>query len=163
MKAMAVPRESLACLAVLFASAAALGQPDAGPDKDQRLPGVHEIEVPTRLLVESKAGSFRVSVDPKGKKKVGVQVRAGMILGTEMTLTMAQGGKEIEHQVGLSSGTSFDHGESIFPAEGHQGARVEVRLKLFETDVPVRSHWSPAGASYRVLWEGTLVRDLPGP
>jgi hypothetical protein len=159
------PSSLLAVLAVLGASVSALGQGDAGVGKPMAQPpsSTLEIKVPTRLAIETQETSYRVRIDPKHSRTITVEVRAGMLLGTETTLSVLQGAKEIEHQIGLSSGASFDHGESIFPAKDHQGARVEVRLKLFETDVPVQSHWAPASSSYRVLWEGTISGNLHGP
>jgi hypothetical protein len=39
---------------------------------------------------------------------------------------------------------------------------VEVRLTLFETDIPPQHHWAPGTGKYKILWAKALKADVVG-
>ncbi len=122
------------------------------------------IEVPTRLRVVRSDAALEVSVDQRGKRKLSISASAGGILGVEQQLSVHPVGEaKGATSTGLSGGTSFDLGTSLFhlvpdglPVAG-VAYLVEVKLTLFETDVPPQHHWAPRAGKFRVLWAGTLT------
>lgn len=121
------------------------------------------IEVPTRLEVVRSDGTLEISVDQRGKRKRSISASAGGILGVEYQLSVRRVGEaKGPASRGLSGGTSFELGTSLFhldpdglPVRG-VAYLVEMKLTLFETDVPPRHHWDPRAGTFRVLWTGTL-------
>lgn len=119
------------------------------------------LSVPTRLAISRTATTLSVAVAEGDRRQVSVDATPGLILGVEHQLVVSTKGMRAARE-GLSSGTDFNLGTSIFnratdglplPGTAH---RVEVKLIMFETDRLPEHLWDPHGPKYRVLWTGTL-------
>lgn len=123
------------------------------------------MRVPAGLRLARALDSLSVSVDPAATATTTVVVEPGMHLGIESEERVAAQGQPMPAagRLGLASGTSLDGSVSTWntsqdglPVPGTRYV-AEVRLVLFETDVPPGHMWSPrSGKHYKVLWTRTL-------
>jgi hypothetical protein len=127
----------------------------AAPDK------ATELKVPARLSISRTEDRLEVSVDLGSLAPVSVELGKGHFSGFKHELRVYRDGAAVvSGRHGLS--TSPDIGTAMINAKedgipkAGQTYRVEVKLELFETDVPPGHHWRPEGGAYRVLWSKTL-------
>ena len=126
-----------------------------------------QISVPTKLAIARTATALSVSVDD-ARAPVVVDVTPGLILGVSSQLVVDAVGASRPRvgRQGLSSGTDFNLGTSIFN-RGQDGLPVpgvpyvvQMTLTVFETDRPPEHHWAPQGPKYRVLWTGEIQQRV---
>jgi hypothetical protein len=125
------------------------------------------LSVPTTLAITRTATALSVSIaDPR--EQVTVDVTPGLILGVSSQLVVDAVGTARPRlgREGLSSGTDFNLGTSIFnraqdglPVPGVPYV-VQMTLTVFETDRPPEHLWSPQGPKYRVLWTGVIQQRV---
>lgn len=117
------------------------------------------LSVPTKLAINREDSTLSVSID-EAREQVAVDVTPGLVLGVSCQLVVDAVGSSRPRlgRQGLSSGTDFNLGTSIFnraqdglPVPGVPYV-VQMTLAVFETDRPPGPHWSPQGPKYRVLW-----------
>jgi hypothetical protein len=136
-------------------------------------PSVRHEEVfrlPTRLRLRRTDGRLSVGIDPGSLEPVQLQVGKDMVTGSKQQFVVLRAGKPVVS--GYSSlqgwapgstpraaGDLFNLGPHELPRPG-EAYTVEVRLTLFETDIPAQHMWSPEGGKYRVLWSRTLKQEV---
>ena len=126
-----------------------------------------KLSVPTKLAITRTATTISVSID-EPREQVSVDVTPGLVLGVNSQLVVDAVGSATPRlgRQGLSSGTDFNLGTSIFnraqdglPVPGVPYV-VQMTLTVFETDRPPEHHWSPQGPRYRVLWTGVVQQRV---
>lgn len=127
------------------------------------------LEVPSRLRVEREAERISVAVDPASLETVSLEVGRGMVTGFkhQMRVYRVTGDREELLRTDRSGlGGSPDIGTGYLnrshdgiPRPGEQYV-VEVRIELFETDIPPHHFWSPESGWYRILWARTLRQKV---
>ena len=122
------------------------------------------VRVPAALMLARGLDTLTVSVDPDSLAPVELGVEPGMQLGVVSDVVVfAQGQPAPDHgRRGLSSGVDFAQDTDTWstardglPVPGRK-YEAQMRLTLFETDVPPGSHWDPEAGRYAVLWTRTL-------
>jgi len=127
-------------------------------------PGVQSVRVPGALSLSRGLDTLSVSIDPASLAGTEVTVDPGMLLGVESDTVVfpvgqqppASGRKSYALGTGFSLGTSTwsTHADGI-PVSGTRYV-AEMRLELFETDVPSHPEWDPHSGRYKALWTRTL-------
>lgn len=141
-----------------FPEALPVGFPVLPPveDADPSLRRKRTVEVPTRLLVKRAGNRAEVSLDPASFREVEIDVGWKMVVGTRTTTTLLP--EEERGTICLSDGAPFAGGRlELLPG----AAEVQVRVELFETDIPAQHLWQPASGRYRVLGEWRLRSAVP--
>jgi hypothetical protein len=122
------------------------------------------VRVPAALMLARGLDTLTVSVDPASLAPVELNAEPGMTLGVATDVVVfVQGQAAPDHgRRGLSSGVGFAQDTDTWsaaqdglPVPGRK-YEAEMRLTLFETDVPPGSHWNPEAGRYEVLWARTL-------
>ena len=123
------------------------------------------VRVPVALQIARSLDSLSVAIDAASEGDTTVAPDPGMVLGVESEIRVfARGAARPDAPMrhGYTSGTSFDAGTSTWnraqdgiptPDEKYV---VEVRLVLFETDVPAGHMWNPHAGRYRELLSRTI-------
>ncbi len=149
---------------ILVLSACTRQAPTATREVDASEPRVQSVRVPAALSLSRGLDTLSVSIDPASLADTEVTVDPGMHLGVESdTVVFALGQQPPESgRKGYASGTDFSLGTSTWstradgiPASGTRYV-AEMRLVLFETDVPVQHDWDPHSGKYKALWMRTL-------
>jgi hypothetical protein len=136
-------------------------------------PSVRHEEVfrlPTRLQVRRTDDQLSVGIDPGSLEPVKVRVGKDMVTGLKQQTSIFLAGKSVVSGYGglqgWGAGTALGPVGGLFnrrtdkvPRPG-EGYTAEVRLTLFETDIPAQHMWSPEGGKYRVLWARTLRQEV---
>jgi hypothetical protein len=108
---------------------------------DPALKEKRRFEIPKKLVADGK--TYRL--DTTAMEVVELDVTQKLVTGIFFEAGGGHGG---------TSGTRLDHGPTLTP--GADG-RVEVKIRVIETDIPVQHGWMPeSGTKYRVLWSTTL-------
>lgn len=136
----------------------ATSQGDASAVREQ------SVRVPAALSLSRGLDTLSVSIDPASLADTSVTVDPGMLLGIESDTFVFPVGKEppAAGRKGCVSGTSFSLGTSTWSTRSDgvplPGTRyvAEMRLVLFETDVPPQQSWDPHSGRYTALWTRTL-------
>ena len=139
--------------------------PIAGADPAVR--EEQEVLVPTAFIVERTADRLSVSEDNRTLKPIKLSVGLKMELGMETELyiypvgtirsaepiSIGQGGVP---RAGPSRATSFFYPKPDGFLKAGTPYVVELKITIFETDIPSQHLWSPTGGKYKVLWQQTL-------
>lgn len=128
--------------------------PIAGADPSIR--GKQTIEVPTRLIVKRDGIRADVELDPRSFKAVEIEVGRKMVVGTRTTTTLLP--EEENGAISLTDGVVTAGGSFEI---GPGAAEVQVRVEVFETDIPAQHRWQPTSGKYRVLGEWRLRASVP--
>jgi hypothetical protein len=123
-----------------------------------------KVRVPAALSVARALDTLSVSVDPSSLADTTVTLDAGMILGVESETAVFPAGepRPASGRHGLHSSADFTLGVDTWSAST-EGLPVpgtkyvaEMRLVLFETDVPPQHEWDPHAGRFVALWTRTL-------
>jgi hypothetical protein len=122
------------------------------------------VRVPAALSIARALDTLSVSVDPSSLADTTVTVDAGMVVGVESeTVVFAIGQpRPASGRRGLQSGADFALGVDTWSASAEglptPGTKyvAEMRLVLFETNVPPQHEWDPHAGRFEVLWTRTL-------
>jgi hypothetical protein len=137
--------------------------------KDEGLKAVlyQAFEVPARLRIRRTAERIAVGIDPGSLEEISLTVAPDRVIGMKNDLRVYRG-KDlvVSGYSGLTGGTS-DVGTTFLnrktdriPQKGETYV-VEMRLAVFETDVPVQHEWAPeSGKHFAVLWTRTLRAEV---
>lgn len=129
---------------------------DANPEK--RL--ARDVMVPTTINVERSESQIGVGIDRATFKSESLLVGENMIVGFAWETDVLSGGKVVSTgRRGLgtpgNSVSYYNASQDGIPRPGEKYT-VEVRLTVFETDLPPQHFWSPESGKYRVLTTKTL-------
>jgi hypothetical protein len=122
------------------------------------------VRVPGALRVARALDTLTVEIDPSAGAETTVRVDPAMSLGVESeTRVYASGNAAVlgERQ-GYTSGATFDVGQSIWSTRTDGLPRpdkkyvAEMKLVLFETDVPPGHMWDPHAGHFKTLLTRTL-------
>ncbi len=158
-------RRALSVLAAIVPGAACAREPPPASHRADKAGTVElSVRVPAGLRIAHGLDTLSVSVDPGALAATTVVADAGMVVGIEAeTFVFPVGGsRPATGTRDLRSGQDFDVSASTWSAsQGGVPARgtryvVEMRLVLFETDVPPGHMWDPHAGRYRVLLTRTL-------
>ena len=127
-------------------------------------PHRESVRVPAALSLSRGLDTLTVSIDPASLAGTEVTVDPGMSLGVESDTAVFAAGQQPAPtgRKGYVSGASFSLGTTTWSrsADGIPvpGTRyvAEMRLVLFETDVPPQQAWNPHAGRFKALWTRTL-------
>jgi hypothetical protein len=150
--------------AILTLSACARRTPMATREGDASGPREQSVRVPAALSLSRGLDTLSVSIDPTSLADTEVMVDPGMLLGVESDTVVFPVGQQppAAGRKGYASGTSVSLGTSTWSTRSDgipvPGTRyvAEMRLVLFETDVPSQHEWDPHSGRYKTLWTRTL-------
>jgi len=154
----------MAIVALFVSGGCARQATSSSLETDAARPRAVSVRVPAALSLARGLDTLSVAIDPASLAATQVTADPGMTLGVETDVSVFAQGQPPPPpgRHGLSSGTDFDVGSSIWntaqdglPVPGTKYV-AELRLVLFETDVPTGPHWDPHGRHYRALWTRTL-------
>jgi hypothetical protein len=114
------------------------------------------IEVPTQLIVKRDGNRADVALDPRSFKVVEIDVGKKMVIGTRTTTTLLP--EEENGGICLTDGVPTAGGSFEV---GPGAAEVQVRVEVFETDIPAQHFWQPTSGKYRLLGEWRLRTSVP--
>ena len=149
---------------VLVLTACTRQTPTARREVDASGPRVQSVRVPAALSLSRGLDTLSVSIDPASLADTEITVDPGMLLGVESdTVVFALGQQPpASGRRGYASGTDFSLGTSTWstradgiPASGTRYV-AEMRVVLFETDVPAQHEWDPHSGKYKALWMRAL-------
>jgi len=110
------------------------------------------IEIPTKLIVKRDGNQAIASFDPRSLKAAEIDVGKMMVIGTRTTMTVLP---DEEHGIiGLYDYFPTEVGDSLEVGPG--AVEVQIRVEVFETDIPAQHRWQPTSGKYRVLGEWRL-------
>jgi hypothetical protein len=125
---------------------------------------VQSVRVPAALILSRGLDTLSVSIDPASLADTEVTADPGMLLGVESDTAVFPVGREppAAGRKSYASGASFSlstatwstHADGI-PVSGTRYV-AEMRLVLFETDVPPQHEWDPHSGRFKALWTRTL-------
>ena len=159
-----------ACVAafLLAALSPACSRQSASPSPPADASGIIELSlrVPAALAVTRALDTLSVAVDPDSLGLTQVTAHAGTVIGVETDVRVFRRGqaetKPLLERHAVGSGPDFDVGSTTW-STGQDGLPVpdtkyvvEMRLALFETDVPKSAHWDPHAGHFSTLWTRTL-------
>ena len=116
-----------------------------------------QLPMPKNLRAVRTDDKLRIEEDSASNEEVIVPVAAGLIRSTDYELSVYRG----KERVSLTGGTytppfDFNRAASKIPQLG-ESYEVELVVKWFETDAPIRPNWKPqSGGKYKVLVTRTL-------
>ena len=149
---------------ILVLSACTRQTPTSTRELDASGPRVQSVRVPAALSLSRGLDTLSVSIDPASLADTEVTVDPGMVLGVESDTVVFTPGQPppASGRKGYASGTNFSLGTSTWSTRADgipvRGSRyvAEMRLVLFETDVPAQHAWDPHSGRYKALWQRTL-------
>lgn len=110
------------------------------------------IQIPTQVLVQRDGNRAEVEIDPRSFKPVEIQVGEKMVIGTRSTITLLpeeeRGSITLYDDVPRADRGALDVGPGA--------AEVQVRVEVFETDIPAQHLWQPTSGKYLILGEWRL-------
>ena len=123
-----------------------------------------KVRVPAALGIARALDTLSVSVDPSSLADTTVRVDGGMIVGVESETVVFPVGqpRPASGRHGFRSGADFTLGVDTWSASTDgipvPGTKyvAEMRLVLFETDVPPQPRWNPHAGRFEALWTRTL-------
>ncbi len=151
-------------LAALVALASCRQAPTTASGGDASGPHPQTVRVPGALSLSRGLDSLSVSIDPTSLAETKVTADPGMFLGVESETVVFPVGQKPPPvgRKGYASGASFSLGALTWSSRTDglpvPGSRyvAEMRLVLFETDVPPQHEWDPHSGRYQALWTRTL-------
>jgi len=146
-----------------------LGFPEPTPVANANPSVRHEVnvQVPAKFTVERQPEWIEVTVDLADSKVEKITVGKNMVTGMEYTFVaypkegnppaVRPGGAQISRIDFMGANHIFNRKFGGLPEEG-KGYVVEMRWKIFETDIPPQHFWMPHGngSKYKVILEGTI-------
>jgi hypothetical protein len=121
--------------------------------------------VPRRFVIKRIRDAVEVRWDTERRRGVAFDAYPSTTKGVETELSVLHGDKQLEHEVALASGFSFDGATHLYAGLAAPSASeplvLVAKVTLFETDVPPGHHWMPRSGKYRVLWEGMVTQTIP--
>lgn len=123
------------------------------------------MRVPNALRVARALDSLSVEIDPTAGAETTVRADPGMVLGVESEIRVfgrGRPGGAGPGRHGYASGATFDVGRSIWSTredgipQVDEKYEAEMKLVLFETDVPPGHEWDPRAGQFKVLLTRTL-------
>ena len=115
------------------------------------------IQVPTQVIVKRDGNQANVAVDLKSLMPIEITVGQKMVIGTRMTMTVPP--EEERGIIFLYDDLPRADGAAIEVGPG--AAEVQIRIEVFETDIPAQHRWQPTSGKYRVLGEWRLRAAVP--
>lgn len=144
------------------------------PTADPAIRSEKEFRVPGRLRVCRLGRSLGVEAVPGAMETVKVTVGKDMVTGLRDEVSVYHDGKLVPSLSG--SGGMQGASEATYPqiaaTVGEVGSKdfqpgmmykVDLRLTLFETDIPAQHRWAPETGRYKVLWSKTLTLEVEAP
>jgi hypothetical protein len=137
---------------------------DADPSKRSPTPFL----VPTRLWTERTDERISIAVDMNSLERIELQVGENMVTGLKDRMFVYRDGQLLTSDyAGLTGGTTANIGTTFLnrsldniPQPGEKYL-IEIRLEIFETDIPAQHMWHPEGSDkYKVLWTRTLTQRV---
>ncbi len=115
-------------------------------------------------MVARAIDSVSVSIDPASLATTTVNVGEGMVIGveTECAVFPIGASRAAATRHGLAASTDLDVGTFTWNAREDgvpvQGTKyiAEMRIVLFQTDVPPGRAWNPHAGKFEALWTRTL-------
>jgi hypothetical protein len=142
------------------------------PDADPSVRDKKAFSLPTDAGLRIKRTDDEISagVYPDRLKSVELGVGKNMVVGFKHEIFVYREDKLVKfHPGGMQSppdgvsystlAYSFKRGTDKIPRQGEK-YRVEVRLSLFETDIPTQHFWRPESGKYKVLWTKTMKQEV---
>jgi hypothetical protein len=114
------------------------------------------VQVPTQLIVKREGTRAEVALDPGSLRFVEIDVGRKMVVGTRTTTTLLP--EEENGSCCLTDGAPTGGGSFEV---GAGSAEVQVRVEVFETDIPAQHRWQPTEGKYRILGEWRLRASVP--
>jgi hypothetical protein len=133
-----------------------------------------QFRVPTRLRVCRVGRSVAVEATPGAMETVNVTVGKDMVTGLRFEVSVYRDGKLVPSLSGSGGmqGTSDAVAAQIAATVGEVGSKdfqpgvkykADLRLALFETDIPAQHCWAPETGRYKTLWSKTLTVEVVAP
>jgi hypothetical protein len=139
--------------------------------------------VPSQLRVCRLGKSVGVEAVPGAMETVKVTVGKDMVTGLRFEVSVYRDGKLVPSLSGSGGlqgvmpklpGNDASAGSyaPIAATIGEVGSKdfqpgitykADLRLTLFETDIPAQHHWAPETGRYKALWSKTLTLDVEAP
>jgi hypothetical protein len=122
------------------------------------------VRVPAALSIARALDTLSLSIDRSSLADTTVTVDPGMIVGVESETVVFPVGqpRPASGRHGFQSGADFTLGVDTWSASTDglpvPGTKyvAEMRLVLFETDVPPQHEWDPHAGRFEALWTRTL-------
>ena len=138
---------------------------DADPSIRHRV----SVQVPTSLLIRRTHDELAVGFAPL--RSTNLTVGSNMVTGTKWEMHIYRDGAPVQFQrhpvSSLGGGLRFEPWETTFTTkqdglpQAGQEYIVELRLTMFETDLPAQHLWSPrSGKRYSVLFTQTFKETV---
>jgi hypothetical protein len=158
-----VPSLVVAVAAVVLAACHS-SRASVAPVDDASGPVQLSLRVPAALMVERAMDTLSVGIDPATLGLTQVTADAATVLGVETQTRVFPEGRPREalDRRAIGAGTNFDMGATTWSTmkdgipQPDTKYVVEMQIVLFETDVPVASHWDPHAGNFTPLWSRTL-------
>jgi hypothetical protein len=143
----------------------------AVPTADPAVRSEKEFRVPSRLRVSRPGRCVGVEAVPGALESAKVTVGKDMVTGLRYEVSVYRNGKlALSGPGGMQSGlgpyspvaasVGEVGGKDFRPGEKY---RADLRLTLFETDIPPQHCWAPETGRYKVLWSRTLTLEVEAP
>ena len=122
------------------------------------------LRVPAALMIERAIDTLSVAIDPATLGLTQVEADAGMALGVETQTRVFPKGRQQDalERRAVGRGADLAAGAATWiakkdgiPEPGTEYV-VEMRIVLFETDVPASNAWDPHAGNFKSLWTRTL-------
>jgi hypothetical protein len=141
------------------------------PTADPAVRSEKEFRVPSRLRVSRLGRYWGVEAVPGALETVKVTVGKDMVTGLRYEVSVYREGKLVlSGPGGMQSGLGpYTHVAATVGEVGSKDFqpgdkyRANLRLTLFETDIPPQHCWAPETGRYKVLWSRTLTLDVEAP
>lgn len=116
------------------------------------------IEVPTQVIVKRDGNQAKVTVDPMSFMSFEITVGQKMVIGTRATMTVLP--EEERGIISLYDDLPRADGAAALEV-GPGAAEVQIRVEVFETDIPAQHRWQPTSGKYRIFGEWRLKATVP--
>jgi hypothetical protein len=142
------------------------------PTADPAVRSEKELRVPSRLRVCRLGSYVGVEAVPGALQTVKATVGKDMVTGLWYQVSVYRGKKLVlSGPGGMQSGPRATYrqvaafvgevgSKSFRPGEKY---KAELRLTLFETDIPPQHCWAPETGRYKALWSKTLTLEVEAP
>lgn len=117
--------------------------------------------VPTRVRIVRTENRLEVDADPDSLESITLDVGTNMVVGFRTEQLIYEDGQLVSSG-GYGLGGDWYFGTSGyntrargFPQPG-KSYEVELRIHIFETDIPPQHLWMPESPKYKVLWTRTI-------
>ncbi len=131
-------------------------------DADPSIREERDFLVPTRLRIVRGESRIAVGVDPDSLESITLDVGVNMVAGFKIEQFVYRDGEVACPGVtslstrGFVLGTNYYNTNLDGVPQCGEIYEIELRLEIFETDIPGQHLWGPKSPKYRVLWTRTL-------